>query len=102
MSQPLPHYWIFTGHNSYLTGNQLSSDSSDQPITSALQRGVRVVELDLWPDDQGGIKVTHGKYVFSPSDHLGSLGFDFPGLNCSVWYRTQWSWQWLFEMLCYG
>lgn len=66
MSQPLPHYWIFTGHNSYLTGNQLSSDSSDRPIISALQRGVRVVELDLWPDDQGGIKVTHGNTLTNP------------------------------------
>jgi len=54
-----------------LTGNQLSSDSSDEPIKAALQRGVRVVELDLWPDDQGGVKVTHGKY-----DELFSLGFE--------------------------
>ncbi|KAG0607494.1 hypothetical protein M758_8G033000 [Ceratodon purpureus] len=66
MTQPLPHYWIFTGHNSYLTGNQLSSDSSDEPIRAALQRGVRVVELDLWPDDKGGVKVTHGNTLTNP------------------------------------
>lgn len=65
MTQPLAHYFIFTGHNSYLTGNQLSSDSSVEPIKTALLRGVRVVELDLWPDDRGGVKVTHGKYVLS-------------------------------------
>lgn len=71
MTQPFSHYFIFTGHNSYLTGNQLSSDSSDEPIKAALQRGVRVVELDLWPDDQGGVKVTHGKY------ELFSLGLNY-------------------------
>ncbi|KVI04835.1 hypothetical protein Ccrd_016818 [Cynara cardunculus var. scolymus] len=38
MSAPLQHYFIYTGHNSYLTGNQLSSDSSEVPIIKALQR----------------------------------------------------------------
>uniref|UniRef100_A0A0R0GIK6 Phosphoinositide phospholipase C n=1 Tax=Glycine max TaxID=3847 RepID=A0A0R0GIK6_SOYBN len=37
------------GHNSYLTGNQLSSDCSEEPIIKALKRGVHVIELDLWP-----------------------------------------------------
>jgi len=63
MNAPLAHYYMYTGHNSYLTGNQLSSDSSSEPIVKALKKGVRVIELDLWPDSGGNkVKVSHGKY----------------------------------------
>lgn len=64
MDAPLSHYFMFTGHNSYLTGNQLTSGSSDKPIIEALKQGVRVIELDLWPSStkDGGIKVVHGRY----------------------------------------
>lgn len=63
MNAPLPHYFIYTGHNSYLTGNQLSSDSSDAPIIEALHSGVRVIELDLWPNsDEDDVDVLHGMY----------------------------------------
>ncbi|KAH7542246.1 hypothetical protein FEM48_Zijuj02G0053000 [Ziziphus jujuba var. spinosa] len=61
MSAPLAHYFMFTGHNSYLTGNQLNSDSSVVPIIKSLERGVRVIELDLWPNPANDdVDVRHG------------------------------------------
>jgi hypothetical protein len=63
MSAPFSHYFVFTGHNSYLTGNQLNSDSSDVPIVKALQRGVRVIELDMWPNpSKDNVDILHGGY----------------------------------------
>ncbi|CAN5955414.1 unnamed protein product [Sphagnum jensenii] len=64
MTEPLAHYFIYTGHNSYLTGNQLNSKCSVEPIKAALKQGVRAIELDLWPNSaKDDIQVLHGKYV---------------------------------------
>ncbi|KAL0401209.1 UNVERIFIED_CONTAM: Phosphoinositide phospholipase C 2 [Sesamum latifolium] len=67
MTAPLQHYFIYTGHNSYLTGNQLSSDCSDVPIINALRSGVRVIELDIWPNSRNDdVNVLHGRTLTTP------------------------------------
>lgn len=65
MKQSMSNYWIASSHNTYLTGDQFSSESSCEAYARALRMGCRCIELDCWNGPDNLPYIFHGHTMTS-------------------------------------
>lgn len=67
MNYPMNDYFIYSSHNTYLTGNQMYGNSSLEMYKHLLKNGCRLIEFDCW-DSKNGPIITHWHFPVNKLD----------------------------------
>lgn len=65
MDLSFKHYFINSSHNTYLTGDQLTSTSQPEGYVAAIMKGARLLEMDCYDGSDGQPRIFHQKTLTS-------------------------------------